>query len=61
MQVDWRLCLGAVVLLAILAIALYYSTAKIERKLNQICAALKLDEHEPPKPKKASPSPSFDV
>ena len=61
MQVDWRLCLGAAVLLAVLAISLYYATGRIELKLKQIYAAVKPGESEPSKPKKASPSPSFDV
>ena len=41
MQVDWRLCLGAVVLLAVLAVALFHSAARVERRLKLIYEAVR--------------------
>jgi hypothetical protein len=41
MQVDWRLCLGASLLLLLLTIALFHSAARVERSLKLIYAAVR--------------------
>lgn len=69
MQLDWRLLLGGLVVLVVLAASLYHSTARVEKKLNRILALVGADtgsgrgdapppeETPPPKTKRVS----FDV